>query len=68
MEAMVNSFQSILQKLLGKEVFVNLSIHDSSGRSGRILAVGTDYLQIGDGYQSYYIPFHAIVAVNPQEE
>jgi hypothetical protein len=64
----VKSFANALRGHLGKDVFVFLSIKDSTGRIGRVIEVGEDYVEIASNNQTYYIPFTAILAVTPKDD
>ena len=66
-ERPLNTFANAMSSLLGTEVFIFVGFRDSTGRLGKITEVGDDYLKIGSGEQTYYIPFAAILAVTPKE-
>jgi RNase P/RNase MRP subunit p29 len=64
----VNTLEDALTPLLGTQVYVFVALAGTqTGRSGKVVSVGTDHMVLNDGSKKWIIPYTAINMVQPKE-
>lgn len=58
---MGNNLQTVLNTFKGHDVDFAFALTDSKKVVGKVLNTGTDFVVVGAGERSMYIPFSAIV-------
>ena len=62
----MNTLEDALKPLVGHAVFVSVPLHNSTGRGGKVVSVGSDHLVLKEGNSTFIIPYSAVSIVQPQ--